>query len=244
MPLLRFSRHPIATVALSLLVVSCAVNPDGSLKTNEDGTYQMDEKAKGALLGAAAGCALASVTGKECAKGAVVGAVAGFLISWYFESQKVATAAVVNKEYANGKIKPPKNDIIPAAFTSKVVESPASADGQSDVKITSTTDLIGYGDKVPEVQQKFAVYDETNKLIEEKTEKMNAVDGAGRYQTTSKFQRPADAKGKKYTVKTSLQVNGQTKKENSYKIAFADEAPVNMFAQDTSPIDRRDNRTL
>ena len=230
MSFLRFTRHPIAALVLSLLSVGCATNPDGTLKKNPDGTFQMDEKAKGALMGAAAGCAVASVAGKDCVKGAVIGAVAGFLISWYFESKKIAEAAVVNKEYANGKIKPPKNDIIPAAFTTKVVESPASADGQGEVKITTNTDLIGYGDKVPEVQQKFAVYDEKNQLVEEKTEKITSVDGAGRYQTNSKFKRPADAKGKKYTVKTALLVNGKTQKENSYKIAFADDGRPVMFA--------------
>jgi len=230
MSFLRMTRHPIAAVVLSLLSVGCATNPDGSLKKNPDGTFQLDEKAKGALLGAAAGCAVASVAGKDCAKGAVIGAVAGFLISWYFESKKITEAKAINKEYANGKIKPPKNDIIPAAFTTKVVESPVGADGQGEVKITSTTDLIGYGDKVPDVQQKYAVYDENNQLVEEKTEKITAVDGAGRYQTNSKFKRPADAKGKKYTVKTSLEVNGKTQKENSYKIAFANDDHAVLFA--------------
>ena len=223
--------HPIAAaVALCLLTASCATNPDGSLKKNADGTFQMDEKAKGALLGAAAGCAVASVGGKNCVQGAVIGAVAGFLISWYFESKKLADAAAVNKEYASGKIKPPKNDIIPAAFTTKVAESATSADGQKEVQVTSNTDLIGYGDKVPEMQQKYAIYDEKNQLIEEKTEKLTVVDGAGRYQTTSKFKLPADAKGKKYTVKTTLASNTKTYKENSYKIVFNDDGNAVLMA--------------
>ncbi|MES2879470.1 MAG: glycine zipper domain-containing protein, partial [Pseudomonadota bacterium] len=184
----------------------------------------------GALMGAAAGCALGAVTGNDCVKGAVIGAVAGFLISWYFESKKLADAKTVNKEYAAGKIKPPKNDIIPAAFNTKVTESPAGADGQAEVKLTSTTDLIGYGDKAPDVQQKYAIYDEKNQLVEEKTEKIASVDGAGRYQTSSKFKRPANSKGKKYTVKTALVVNGKPQKENSYKIAFADEGQAVLFA--------------
>ena len=230
MSFLRFTRPPIAAVVLSLLSVGCATNPDGSLKTNADGTFQMDEKAKGALMGAAVGCALAAAAGKECVQGAVIGAVAGFLISWYFESEKLADAKVVNKEYANGKIKPPKNDIIPASFTTRVVESPAGTDGQAEVKLTSSTDLIGYGDKVPNVQEKFAIYDENNQLVEEKIERISAVDGAGRYQTNSKFKRPADAKGKKYTVKTALLINGKPQKETSYKIAFADDGHASLFA--------------
>lgn len=230
MSFLKFTRLPIAAVALSLLSVGCATNPDGSLKTNADGSYQMDEKAKGALMGAAAGCALATVGGKDCVKGAVIGAVAGFLISWYFESTKVADAAVVNKEYAKGKTRPPKNDIVPAAFSSQVAESPVNADGQREIKVTSNTDLIGYGDKVPEMQQKYAIYDEHNKLVEEKTEKLAAVNGAGRYQSTSKFKLPAEAKGKKYTVKTTLASNTKTYKENTYKIALADEGQPVVLA--------------
>ena len=83
--------------------------------------------------------------------------------------------------------------------------------------------MIGYGDKAPEVQQKYAIYDENNKLVEEKSERVAAVDGAGRYQTDSKFKLPASAKGKKYTVKTSLVANNQTYKENSYKVSVLDD---------------------
>ena len=230
----RFTLRPMAAIVLSLLSVSCATNPDGTLKKNADGTFMLDEKAKGALMGAVAGCALAAATDNDCAKGAVIGAVAGFLISWYFESQKIADATVVNNQYAKAKgkgaIKPPKDDIIPASFTTQVAESPASADGQKEVKITSKTDLIGYGDQVPEMQQKYAIYDEKNKLVEEKTETLTSVDGAGRYQTNSKFKLPANAKGKQYTVKTTLASNSKTYKESSYKIAFADDGQVTLVA--------------
>lgn len=236
MSIFQFTRHPIAAIALSLLSVGCATNPDGSLKTNPDGTYVLDEKAKGALLGAVAGCALAAASDKDCAKGAVIGAVAGFLISWYFESKKIADAALVNSQYAKGKgtIKPPRNEIIPVSFVSQVAESPPGSDGQKEVKITSNTDLIGYGDRVPDMQQKYAIYDEENKLVEEKTEKLTAVDGAGRYQTNSKFKLPADAKGKKYTVKTTLTSNAKTYKENSYKIAYADDGKLTLLAMGRS----------
>lgn len=125
---------------------------------------------------------------------------------------------------------PPKNDVVPASFSTQVKESPPDASGQKEVQLTSNTDMIGYGDKVPDVQQKYAIYDENNKLVEEKTEKVAAVDGAGRYQSTSKFKLPADAKGKTYTVKTSLVSNNKTYKENSYKVAFADDGKMIVLA--------------
>lgn len=249
-------RRPIAAaVALIFLVTSsgCATNPDGSFKKNADGTFVVDDKAKGALIGAAAGCAVGSATGAGCAKGAVVGAVAGFLIGWYFESKKIASATEVNKQYvaeasASKKAPPPKkgaaptqvktavatspprNDVVPASFSTKVTTAAPDASGQKEVQLTSNTDMIGYGDKVPEVQQKYAIYDENNKLVEEKTEKLAAVDGAGRYQSTSKFKLPAEAKGKNYTVKTSLVSNNKTYKENSYKVAFADDGRLVVLA--------------
>lgn len=236
MSLLPFVRHPVAAVALSLLSVGCATNPDGTFKKNADGTFVIDEKAKGAMIGAAAGCALAAATDQDCVKGAVVGAVVGFLISWYFESKKLADAETVNKEYAKAKVKdkpkPPKDAIIPAAFNTQVVESKPDAQGQREVQITSNTDLIGYGDKKDlDVQQRYAIYDENNKLIEEKTEKVTAVDGAGRYQTQSKFKHaPSSGKSGKYTAKTALIVNGKSYKENSYKIAFHDDGHTAILA--------------
>lgn len=231
-------RRPLAAaIALVFLASSsgCATNPDGSFKKNADGTFVVDDKAKGALIGAAAGCALGSATGAGCAKGAVVGAVAGALIGWYFESKKIASAQQVNKEYASVKTKKdkvelPKKDVVPASFSTKVTTAAPDASGQKEVQLTSSTDMIGYGDKVPEVQQKYAIYDENNKLVEEKTEKVAAVDGAGRYQTNSKFKLPAEAKGKTYTVKTTLISNNKTYKENSYKVAFADDGRVIALA--------------
>lgn len=228
-------KRPIAAgVAAIFLLSACATNPDGSFK--------MDEKATGALIGAAAGCAIgAAAKGAQgCVVGAAVGAAAGYLIGWYFESKKLADAQVVNNEYerqiktsgkGKNKAEPlPKNDVIPAKFETKVNAAPPDNSGQKEIQVTSNTDLVGYGDKVPVVEQKYAIYDEKNNLVEEKTEKVTAVDGAGRYQTNSKFKLPADAKGKKYTVKTTLVADNKTYKENSYKVTVLDSQTLMVAA--------------
>lgn len=221
-------RRPLAAAIALAVLAGCATNPDGSIA--------MDDKAKGALIGAAAGCALGAAVGGKggCAKGAVVGAAAGFLIGWYFESKKIADARSINQQYASSRdrsiAKPPRNEVVPAAFDTQVRESPPDAQGQKEVQITSNTDLIGYGDRVPNVQQKYAIYDEHNKLIEEKTEKVAAVDGAGRYQTNSKFKLPADAKDHDYTVKTELVSNGKSYKQNSYKVTFGGDGQLILLA--------------
>lgn len=216
-------KRPLAVGVASIFLFSaCATNPDGS--------YKMDDRATGALIGAAAGCAVGAAAkgAKGCAVGAAVGAAAGFMIGWYFESKKLADAKQVNAEYekqikTSGKGKTealPKTDVVPAKFETKVQSSAPDKSGQQEIQVTSNTDLVGYGDKVPVVQQKYAIYDEKNNLVEEKTEKMAAVDGAGRYQTSSKFKLPADAKGKNYTVKTTLVANDKTYKENTYKVTL------------------------
>lgn len=232
-----FIKRP-AAIAVALLVlqsvVGCATNADGSLKKDEQGNFVVDDKAKAALAGAVAGCAVGAAMDAGCAKGALVGAVAGFLVGWYFESKKVATAQEVNKQYTANKkaAQPPKQDVVPAAFTAQVSQSKPEASGEREVNVTSSTDMIGYGDKVPEVQQKYTILDEQNKVVETKTEKVAAVDGAGRYQTSSKFKLPASAKGKTYTVNTALVSNGKTFKENSYKVSFSDDiAPVLLAAR-------------
>ncbi|MDP3537522.1 MAG: glycine zipper domain-containing protein [Azonexus sp.] len=218
-------KRPVAAAVAGIFLLSaCATNPDGS--------YKMDDRATGALIGAAAGCAVgAAAKGAQgCAVGAAVGAAAGFLIGWYFESKKVADAKQVNNEYEQqsklkGKAKGepvPKNEVVPAKFESKVTTAAPDQSGQKEIQVTSNTDLVGYGDKVPELQQKYAIYDEKNNLVEEKTEKLAAVDGAGRYETSSKFKLPAEAKGKKYTVKTTLVSNNKTYKENTYKVTELD----------------------
>lgn len=218
-------KRPLATAVAGVFILSACV-------TNPDGSYSMDDKATGALIGAAAGCAIGAAAkgAKGCAVGAVVGAAAGFMVGWYFESKKIADAKQVNAEYerqiktmGKAKVEPlPKNDVVPAKFDTRVQTAAPDASGQKEIQVTSNTDLVGYGDKVPTVQQKYAIYDEKNKLIEEKTEKLTAVDGAGSYQTSSKFKLPAEAKGKNYTVKTTLVSNDKTYKENTYKVTVLD----------------------
>jgi hypothetical protein len=235
MSLLHTLRRPIAVAVALGFIAGCATNPDGSLKKNADGTYVIDDKAKAALIGAAAGCGVAAAAGKDCVKGAVVGAVAGFLIGWYFESKKIKEGKEINQEYAKTKAKdvpkPPPKDIVPAAFTTQVKDAPVDAQGQKEVTITSTTDLIGYGDKVPMIQEKHVLIDDqTKQIVEEKTETLTAVNGAGRYQSTSKFKMPANAKGKTYTKTTELVVNGKSYKKNPYKMAFADDGHVIVLA--------------
>ncbi len=214
-----FSLRACAAAMASVMLLSACV-------TNPDGTTRLDDRATGALIGAAAGCAVGSVVsgGKGCLVGAAAGAAVGFMIGWYFESKKVSSANEVNAEYKKKKGQViPKDEVKPAKFDTVVKPGTVDKDGQREVQVTSNTDLIGYGDKAPEVTQQYAIYDENNKLIEEKSERVAAVDGAGRYQTNSKFKLPASAKGKKYTVKTTLVANNQTYKENSYKVSVLED---------------------
>ncbi len=201
------------------LLAGCATNPDGSMS--------IDHRLTGTLVGAAVGCGIAKAAKKDCAAGAAIGAAAGFMVGWYFESKKVASAQQVNKEYESRRVPVPKDDIRAAAFTSSVQSAPG-AQGDSEIQVTSNTDLIGYGDKVPVVEQKYALYDEQNKLVESKTEKLAAVDGAGRYQSRSKFKTPA--KGKAYRLETTLVSNGKDVKKGSYKVTRLDTGSVTLLA--------------
>lgn len=215
-------RRIAASLAGVLFLSACATNPDGSTR--------MDDRATGALVGAAAGCALASATGHNCLAGAAVGAAVGLLVGWYFESKKLADAGQLNAEYRKKGQAIPKDEVRPVKFDTVVKTGAPEKDGQREVKVTSNTDLIGYGDKAPEVAQKYAIYDENNQLLEEKTERVASVDGAGRYQTNSKFKLPASAKGKKYTVKTTLLADNKPYKENTYKVTLLDGAIVVALA--------------
>jgi hypothetical protein len=223
-----FLKRPVAFAASVLVLAAasgCATNADGTLKKDEKGNYVMDDKATAALVGAAVGCAAGAATNVGCGKGAVIGAVAGFLVGWYFESKKVASAQEVNKQYAAVKkgTPPPAKDVVPVAFTAQVAPGQPEPSGEREVKISSSTDMIGYGDKVPEVQQTYTLLDENNKVVETKTEKLAAVDGAGRYTTNSKFKLPANAKGKNFKLTTALVSNGKSFKQNTYSVAIGDD---------------------
>lgn len=211
----------VAVLSCLPLLAACATNPDG--------TQRLDDRASGALFGALAGCGIATLTGGDCAKGAVVGAIAGFIIGWQFESKRVASAAEVNKRYARQQTIP-KDEVKPVSFKTQVRRDKPASDGSSQVKVTSNTDLIGYGDKAPKLEQKYVIYDEKGKVVDTKTETIAAVDGAGSYQTTSSFKLPAEAKGKRYKVETELLADGDSVKKNRYNISWADDLPMLVAA--------------
>jgi hypothetical protein len=254
-----------AISSASLLLISCggtpAKNADGT-PAEDTG----DTKTAFKSVGADIGCGIASILNKDCAKGARTGAkVADKVISWVFRSLKIADGKTVNKEYEAKKATVSKTDIQPMSFTSKVEttdsappppvapagstttetasehkeQAPASKPvATSEVKITSNTDLVGYGDKVPVVTQKYALYDEKNKLVSTQTEKLAAVDGAGRYETEAKVKIPKTAKVKgikQYRVETTLLVNGKEYKKNSYNVAMLDDGELKLAFASSQP---------
>ena len=189
---------------LALALAGCA----GSSTKNADGSdaesSTQDTKAALVDVGADIGCGLASIVNKDCAKGARVGArVADKVVSWVFRSLKIADGKTVNQEYEDKKVKVSKDDVKAMSFTTEIKQADATdpkasrtAAEQTQIKLTSNTDLVGYGDKVPVVTQRYALYDENNKLVSTQTEKLAAVDGAGRYETEATIKVPK-AKGKK-----------------------------------------------
>lgn len=239
-------------LACAFALAACSANPP---KTEEasgaepETTAAEDAKSTLKSIGADIGCGIATIARKDCAKGAAAGSrVADKVLSWVFRSLKIADGKTVNKEYEEKKVPVSKNDVRPMAFTTRVqtTDTPPSEAGSKDtaqpitakpaastaeVKITSNTDLVGYGDKVPVVTQKYALYDEKNKLVSTQTEKVAAVDGAGRYETEARVKIPkTKGKDKQYRVETTLMVNGKEYKKNSYDVAVFDDGGIRFAA--------------
>jgi hypothetical protein len=260
----KFIPRQLAIACCALFLASCSSTPAQNADGSEaESNGASDTKSAIKSVGADIGCGIASVLNKDCAKGARTGArVADKVVSWVFRSLKIADGKTVNKEYEAKKAKVSKTEIQPMAFTSKVetadvpaapapspakpgaettkeqISTPASTVASNEVKITSNTDLVGYGDKVPVVTQKYALYDEKNKLVSTQTEKLASVDGAGRYETEAKVKIPKTKKGKgakSYRVETTLMVDGKEYKKNSYNIALLADGEIQFaFASTTS----------
>jgi hypothetical protein len=250
-PASHFSTARLLALACStLLLISCGGTPAKNADGEEiESSGAEDTKGAFKSVGADIGCGIASILNKDCAKGARAGArVADKMISWVFRSLKIADGKTVNKEYEAKKASVSKTEVKPMAFTTKVETTdsvapaaatpdskqqtpsskPAASVATSEVKVTSSTDLVGYGDKVPVVTQKYALYDEKNKLVSTQTEKLAAVDGAGRYETEAKIKIPKTKgkTGKQYRVETTLTVNGKDYKKNSYDVALLDDGRI------------------
>lgn len=223
------------------------------------------EGTKSALMsvGADIGCGIATLIKKDCAKGAAIGSkVVDKAVSWVFRSLKIADGKTVNKEYEARNIAVSKTEVKPMAFETRIqsadevkpaeqgkaqtqgqtqAQAQAQTQGQAqaqstEIKVTSNTDLVGYGDKVPVVTQKYALYDENNKLVSTQTEKVAAVDGAGRYETEAKVKIPKSKKIKQYRVESTLIVDGKEYKKNSYNVVMLDGGELTLAIADFTPL--------
>lgn len=217
-----------ACLGALLLIAGCAGGKGGDAEAGGESTT--DTKTALTDIGADIGCGVATLIGKDCARGAEVGLnVMDKFVSWVFKSLKIADAKTVNNEYQARKIPVAQKDVAPMAFTTNVQTKAVAADEGStkkklpqstEVRVTSTSDLVGYGDKVPTVTQHYALYDEKNKLVSSKTERIAAVDGAGRYETDAKFKVANPSGKKQYRVETTLVVDGKSYKKNTYKVSI------------------------
>lgn len=229
-------RGAFASSLLALALAGCAGSPAKNADGSDAESSPQDTKAALVDVGADIGCGIASMINKDCAKGARVGArVADKVVSWVFRSLKIADGKTVNKEYEDRKVKVSKDDVKPMAFTSEIQHADAAdpkasrtAAEQTQIKVTSNTDLVGYGDKVPTVTQRYALYDEKNKLVSTQTEKLAAVDGAGRYETEATIKVPKAKGNKKYRVETTLVVDGKDYKKNSYNLSWLDDEAARL----------------
>lgn len=221
---------PPVYLAAILLIAGCAGGKAGDGETGEDSAT--DTRTTLTDIGADIGCGVATLIGKDCARGAEVGLnVMDKFVSWVFRSLKIADAKTVNNEYKARQIPVSQKDVAPMAFTTQVQTKEVAADEggskkksqqNTEVRVTSTSDLVGYGDKVPTVTQHYALYDEKNKLVSSKTERVAAVDGAGRYETDARFKVANPSGKKQYRVETTLVVDGKSYKKNTYKVAIDD----------------------
>lgn len=255
-PVSQHSLPRLLTIAAcAVILTACGGAPaktgDGETAESSSGG---DTKSGLMSIGADIGCGIASIIKKDCAKGAAVGSrIVDKAISWVFKSLKIADGKTVNKEYEVKKEKVSKTEVKPMAFTTHVqttdsappapeskskTQAPAPsakpAEASSEIKVTSSTDLVGYGDKVPVVTQRYALYDEKNKLISTQTEKVAAVDGAGRYETEAKVKIPKSNANKHYRVETTLVVDGKDYKKNAYKVSARDNGALRLAFVTTS----------
>lgn len=228
-------------IGILLIIAGCASSSGGG---NAEGGSGGDTKSTLSDIGADIGCGIATLIRKDCARGAEVGiTVVDKAISWVFRSLKIADAKTVNNEYKERRIPVAKESVTPMAFKTDVktseesnVDSETQKKTQSlEVRVTSTSDLVGYGDQVPKVTQHYALYDEKNKLVSSKTEQVAAVDGAGRYETDAKFKVPNATAKKRYRVETTLVVDGKTYKKNTYKVTLDESGLPTVAALEPAP---------
>ncbi|HET8706050.1 MAG TPA: hypothetical protein VFM46_07090 [Pseudomonadales bacterium] len=209
-----------ALAAVSMALQGCVTDQGGEQK----GDYALN-----AIIGAAAGCAVAKATDHNCGKGAAAGAVVA-LAATYFHNLQIEQRSEQTKTAKQMEAVAPATTPEPSLVTYSTWAEPANnmKPGQT-VKYNSTIAVTsGKQAKPVQIEEEFRLYDneKPDNVLASKRKQVNPQGGAGEFKNQFSFVVPQGVPNGNYPVKTVVFINGAEvgSRTSNLNVASADTA--------------------
>lgn len=165
--------------------------------------------AVGALVGAFFG------KGKGHIVGAAVGAGIGALacVAYNYHVRKVRDAQAVEADYVRQRGALPTANTV-SSYTSSLQPSSTVQAGNLVQMQSNIVVVNGTSDGQPQLAETLTLYGPNGKMISSHTKQADDINGSGEYQTDFSFNLPKGVPDGRYTVRSTLSMNGQTVRSN------------------------------
>jgi len=210
-------RHakPLAVVAASLamaLVAGCAQMPAQSQASSPSGT---GSRAAGGCNPVAAGAvgALAGALfgkGKGHIAGAAIGAGIGALacVAYNYHARKVRDAQAVEADYARQHGNLPATNTV-SSYASSLQPSSTVQAGKPVEMQSQIVVLNGSRAAAPQLAETLTLFGPDGKQLSSVTKQATDINGSGEYQTSFNFNLPQGIQDGRYTVHSTLTMDGK-----------------------------------
>lgn len=176
---------------------------------------------KSAVIGAAIGAALGAL--KDGGRGALIGGIAGAavggigcsLYNAHYQSQRIASAQTVERQYqaSHAGSLPAQTTVV--AYSSGMQPTNTVAAGSQAKLESRITVLQGRNAPLPKVNEQVVLLSPEGKQLTKFEKPATAVNGSGEYLSTFSFTLPKGIQQGRYTVQTTAIVDGKPVRTNT-----------------------------
>jgi outer membrane lipoprotein SlyB len=169
------------------------------------------------LVGGAIGALAGSLFGKGKGHlaGAAIGAGIGAFacIAYNYHSRKVRDASSVEKQYAQERGALPSSNTV-TDYRSELSPANTVRSGSKAQMQSRVTVISGTHDTSPQLKEQLTLYSPDGKVLSTVNKQATAVDGTGEYETNFNFDLPKGIEEGKYTMRSTLFMNGKQVRTN------------------------------
>lgn len=191
---------------------AATANPGSGTSADSAPAQQCNPVVAGAV-GALAGSLFGK--GKGHLAGAAIGAGIGAFacLAYNYHSKRIRDAQAVEAQYRQQRGALPTNNTVDAYHSALVPGGTVQSGGKVEMQ-SRVTLLRGAKDATPQLQEQLTLYSPDGKQLVTATKPVDAINGTGEYETSFDFNLPKGIQEGRYTMSSTLYMDGQKVRSN------------------------------